>query len=158
MRGFLLRLAFSAALLAGAGGAGEAQAPAAPTAAAAPVEQGQRSVSNEARAARAKLEALKAQLDQNDAALARDLNDADLQRIRQEVDPLWQSTRAIIDEIQPRLDGARARLDQLGPKPKDPAAESPDVQRDRAEREAAVAELDETQRLARALLLQAEQI
>jgi small-conductance mechanosensitive channel len=159
MRGFLLRLAFSAALLACAGGAGEAQAPAAPTATAAPVEQGQRSVSNEARAARAKLEALKAQLDQNDAALARDLNDADLQRIRQEVDPLWQTIRATIDEIQPRLDGARARLDQLGPKPKEDAPpESPDAQRDRAEREAAVAELDETQRLARALLVQAEQI
>jgi potassium efflux system protein len=159
MRSFLLRLALSAALLAGAGGVGQAQAPPAGTAPAASAEPTPPSVSHETRAARAKLEALKAQLDQNDAALARDLNDAELQRIRQDVDPLWQGIRTVIDEVQPRLDAARARLGQLGPKPKEDAPpESPDVQRDRAERETAVAELDETLRLARAVLVQAEQI
>jgi potassium efflux system protein len=162
MRRFLLRLVLSAALLAGAGGTGYAQAPSAPGAqpnATGPEQPAPLVLSNETKAARTKLDTLKAELDQKDAALARDLNDAELQRIRQEVDPLWQRVRAIIDEIQPRLDAARARLDQLGPKPKEDAPqESPDVQRDRAEREAAVAELDETQRLARALLVQAEQI
>ena len=67
--------------------------------------------------------------------------------------------RALIGDLAPKLEAAKARLEQLGPKPKeDDPDESPDVARDRAERESAVAELDETQRLARAILIQAEQL
>ena len=54
---------------------------------------------------------------------------------------------------------ARPGSTSSGPKPKEgQPEESADVASDRAEREAAVAELDETQRLGRALLVQAEQL
>ncbi len=72
--------------------------------------------------------------------------------------PSPKRLRALVADLAPKLDAAKARLEQLGPKPKeDDPDESADVARDRAEREAAVAELDETQRLARAVLIQAEQ-
>src|SRR5215213_8792490 len=149
MRKVLVRLVLAAGLLGPAAAFGQANPP---TQAPAPPE-----VSVETKALRGKLDAFKLELDQKDAALSgRNLADADLQRLRQEVDPIWQSLREVVDELQPRLDAARARLEQLGPRPKEEAAQpSADVQRERAEREAAV---DETQRLARALLVQAEQI
>ena len=170
MRNLLLGLALSGVLLAGAAttaatqptgapSAAQPAAPAAPAADAAPEQAAALPLSNETRALRGRLEALKAELAQKDAALGRDLRDQDLQRIRQETEPLWQSIRDIIDELQPRVDAAKARLDQLGARPKEDAPqESADVQRDRAEREAALGELDETLRLARAILVQAEQI
>ena len=152
MRKVLVRLVLAAGLLGPATAFGQASPP---TQAPAPLE-----VSVETKALRGKLDAFKLELDQKDAALSgRDLADADLQRLRQEVDPIWQSLREVVDELQPRLDAARARLEQLGARPKEEAAQpSADVQRERAEREAAVVEIDETQRLARALLVQAEQI
>lgn len=117
-------------------------------------------VSAETKAIRATLDALKLDLDQKEAALSRrDLSDAELQGLRQQTEPLSGTIRGIIDDLQPRLDAARARLDQLGPRPKEGGPEeSADVQRERGERENAVAELDETQRLARALMVQADQI
>src|SRR4030095_10574516 len=67
--------------------------------------------------------------------------------------------RTLVADLAPKRDAAKARLEQLGPKPEEDAPEeSADVARDRAERESAVAELDETQRLARAVLIQAEQL
>ena len=107
-----------------------------------------------------KLDASKLDLDQKEAALnGRDLSDAELQGLRQGIDPIAESLRALVADLAPKLDAAKARLEQLGPKPKeDDPDESADVARDRAERESAVAELDETQRLARAVLIQAEQL
>ncbi|MDB5513171.1 MAG: mechanosensitive ion channel protein MscS [Enterovirga sp.] len=107
-----------------------------------------------------RLEATRAQLEQVAAALQRpSLSNADLQTLRAQVDPLAETVRGIIEELTPQLDAAKARLDQLGPKPKDGAApEGADVARDRTEREAALAEFDDTSRLARALLLEAEQL
>src|SRR5438067_2350965 len=55
------------------------------------------------------------------------------------------------------LEAARERLAQLGPKPKD-TQESADVAEQRVEREAAVTRIDETQRLARSLVVQGDQI
>jgi small-conductance mechanosensitive channel len=87
------------------------------------------------------------------------MSDADLQNIRQQIEPIIADIRTVIDEQTPRLEASKQRLSQLGPKPeKGQPEESADVARDRAEREAAVAELDETQRLGRALLVQAEQL
>ncbi|HEX2137181.1 MAG TPA: DUF3772 domain-containing protein [Microvirga sp.] len=117
-------------------------------------------VSSDTKAARAKLDAIKADLDQTEVSLdGRDLPDPELQALRQRTEPVAETIRTILDELNPKLDASRARLAELGPKPKagDPE-ESADVARDRSEREAAVAELDETQRLARALLVQANQI
>jgi small-conductance mechanosensitive channel len=112
----------------------------------------------EIRAVTAALETARAELDQQEAALRRpSLSDDELQSLRQRIDPVSERLRQVVAEIEPKLESAKARLDQLGPKPKDGAAEGPEVARDRAEREAAVAALDENQRLARTLLLQAEQ-
>ncbi|MFL4974205.1 MAG: DUF3772 domain-containing protein [Microvirga sp.] len=161
MRKVLVRLVLAAGLLGPAAAFGQANPPTqAPASAPAKPDAAPLEVSVETKALRGKLDAFKLELDQKDAALSgRDLADADLQRLRQEVDPIWQSLREVVDELQPRLDAARARLEQLGARPKEEAAQpSADVQRERAEREAAVVEIDETQRLARALLVQAEQI
>jgi small-conductance mechanosensitive channel len=117
-------------------------------------------VSADTKAIRAKLDAFKADLDQKEAAIqGRELTDADLQRLRQGLEPVADSIRQVVDDLAPKLDSSKARLDQLGPKPKDgQPEESADVSKERAEREAAVAEIDETQRLGRALLVQAEQL
>jgi small-conductance mechanosensitive channel len=117
-------------------------------------------ISAETKAARARLDGYKADLDQRELALqGRTLSNADLQNLRTQIEPMVTDIRAIIAEQAPRLEASKARLAQLGPKPTNgQPEESADVARDRAEREAAVAELDETQRLGRALLVQAEQL
>ena len=132
-------------------------APAPAPAAAAPAPT---TVSAETKAARTRLDGYKADLDQKEAAIqGRTMSDADLQNIRQQIEPIIADIRAVVDEQTPRLEASKQRLSQLGPKPeKGQPEESADVARDRAEREAAVAELDETQRLGRALLVQAEQL
>ncbi len=117
-------------------------------------------LSTETKAARAKLDGFKADLDQKELALqGRAQSDAELQNLRQQIEPIIANIRTVIDEQTPRLEASRQRLSQLGPKPANgQPEESADVARDRADREAAVAELDETQRLGRALLVQAEQL
>jgi small-conductance mechanosensitive channel len=112
------------------------------------------------RTMRARLDGFRGDLAQRELALAnRELGDPELQRYRAQIEPVADAIRGILDELTPRLDAGRARLEQLGPKPKDgQPEESADVARERSEREAAVAELDETLRLGRTLLLQAEQL
>ncbi len=133
-------------------------APAQPQAAApdAPVAN----VSAETKPARAKLDGFKADLAQKELALqGRTLSDAELQSLRQQIETIITDIRTVIEEQAPKLEASRQRLSQLGPKPAGgQPEESADVARDRADREAAVAELDETQRLGRALLVQAEQL
>jgi small-conductance mechanosensitive channel len=152
-----------------AGGLAQAQQPPQPSSPAATQNQPKTpaapapeapAVSADTKAARAKLDGYKADLDQKELALrGRAQSDADLQVLRQQIEPIIGNIRAVIDEQAPKLEASRERLNQLGPKPKEgQPEESPDVARDRSEREAAVAELDETQRLGRALLVQAEQI
>jgi potassium-dependent mechanosensitive channel len=118
------------------------------------------SISAETKAVRAKLDGFKADLDQKEAAIqGRTMSDPDLQNIRVQIEPIIAEIRTVVDELTPKLEASKQRLTQLGPKPdKGQPEESADVARDRAEREAAVAELDETQRLGRALLVQAEQL
>lgn len=112
------------------------------------------------KAARARLDGFKAELGQRESAIqGRMQSDADLQNLRQQIEPIIESIRTLIAEQAPKLEASKARLAQLGPKPKEgEPEESADAARDRSEREAAVAELDETQRLGRALLVQAEQL
>jgi potassium-dependent mechanosensitive channel len=138
-----------------------AQPQAAPQAAPAPAAAAPAtSISAETKAVRAKLDGFKADLDQKEAAIqGRTMSDADLQNIRVQIEPIIAEIRTVVDELTPKLEASKQRLTQLGPKPdKGQPEESADVARDRAEREAAVAELDETQRLGRALLVQAEQL
>ncbi|MGO4572257.1 DUF3772 domain-containing protein [Microvirga sp. 2TAF3] len=117
-------------------------------------------IPTDTKAARAKLDGFKADLSQKELALqGRSQSDAELQNLRQQIEPIIDNIRTVIAEQAPKLEASKARLAQLGPKPKEGEPdESADAAKDRSEREAAVAELDETQRLGRALLVQAEQL
>jgi small-conductance mechanosensitive channel len=109
---------------------------------------------------RTALETARIELEQAEAALRRPtLSGGELQDLRARIDPITERLREVVAEIDPQVEAARARLEQLGPKPKEGApAEGAEVARDRAEREAATATLADTQRLARASLLQSEQL
>jgi small-conductance mechanosensitive channel len=84
---------------------------------------------------RARIDAFRADLDQAETTLAsRDLSDADLQRMRERVDPALVTLRDMLNNLAPKADALKARLDQLGPKPDDKAPpESADVARERDE-------------------------
>lgn len=141
-RGFGLRLALAFAALLALMAAAFAQAPADP------------------QAPRARLDALRAEVQQIEATLgSRELRDADLQRLRQRIDPIVDEMRGVADTLGQRADQTKARLDQLGPKPAAGApAESADIAAERAAREKAQAEADEAARLGRAVQLRAEQV
>jgi potassium efflux system protein len=110
------------------------------------------------KAVRAKLDAAKADLAQREKELGRqDLTPIDLSRIRDGISPVADQLRTIVSRTEEPLEAARERLTQLGPKPKD-VEESPEVIQERAEREAHVTRIDETQRLAKSLLVQTDQI
>ena len=94
--------------------------------------------SADVKAARIRLDGYKGDLDQKERSLERDLSDADLQRLRQQTDPIADSIRGLLDELSPRLEAGRARLEQLGPKPKEGLPEeSADVARERLAAEVA---------------------
>lgn len=110
------------------------------------------------KAVRAKLDAAKADLTQREKDLGRpNLTTVDLARVREGITPVADEIRTIVDRLDQPLESARERLTQLGPKSKD-VEESAEVAQERVEREAAVARIDETQRLARSLLVQSEQL
>ncbi|AWB22160.1 mechanosensitive ion channel family protein [Methylobacterium currus] len=135
------------------------QPPAAPAAAPAepPKPPPQTPISEQIKQIRAQLDAEKADLDQREQALThRELNKDDLVLLREGIPPVADRLRQVVDHLGPRLDAAKERLNQLGPKPKEP--EGADVAQERAQREAGVAEIDDTLRLARSLLVQSEQI
>ncbi|ACA17470.1 MscS Mechanosensitive ion channel [Methylobacterium sp. 4-46] len=145
-----------------------AQAPAAPAGAAAAPDAAPKPadapkppptpISEQIKQIRAQLDSEKADLDQREQALTHhDLNKDDLALLREGIDPVAERLRHVIETLTPRLDAAKERLNQLGPKPKE-GAEAADVAQERAQREAGVAEVDETMRLARSLLVQSDQI
>jgi potassium efflux system protein len=111
-------------------------------------------------AQRAKLDAARVELDQIETGISgRGASDAGLLSLRAGIDPLADTVRGIADEISPRAEALRLRLKELGPKPDDKSpAETPDVTKERDDKQAQLNEIDETVRLARALLVQAEQI
>ncbi|MGU3540271.1 DUF3772 domain-containing protein [Methylobacterium sp. A54F] len=110
------------------------------------------------KATRAKLDAARADLEARQKELERpNLTPADLSRIREGIGPVADGIREIISNLEAPLEAARERLNQLGPKPKD-TQESAEVAQQRAASEASVVRIDETQRLARALLVQSDQL
>ena len=127
-----------------------AAAPAAKPAAPAPSPENQALLAN-LDDARKTIEDVEAQSGQADATSDQ------LQALRARLDPVTDRLRDLIAATEPKLDAARVRLNQLGPKPKE-GTEGADVAKDRTERDAAVGELDESLKLARALLVQAEQL
>jgi len=63
------------------------------------------------------LDKLGASLKQIEASLERhDLTDADLQALRQQIDPISAAVADALDRLTPRLAAIKTRLDQLGPK------------------------------------------
>lgn len=124
-----------------------AQAPAAPAAVAANPQ-------------RAQLDTLRNELTQIESLVtSREATDAELQRQRFRIQPLLEQLRSLVDEQIPRVEQARLRLEQLGPKPAEGAPpESAEVQRERDARTKSFADADETLKIARAALLQAEQM
>lgn len=110
-------------------------------------------------AQRTKLEGIRLQLDQLEAGVARRETDQALQQVRPTLEPLAEQVRNVVTELTPRADAIRSRLKELGPKPDDKSPpESPDVAKERDERNASLNEVDETIRLARSLLVQVDQI
>ena len=115
-------------------------------------------VSEGIKTVRERLDEIKSDLDSREKAVSgRNVGAADLTRARDGIEAQSDRIRRIIELLDPRLEAARERLAQLGPKPKD-GEEGEDVAKQRAEREHAVTEIDETQRLAKSLLVQSGQI
>lgn len=110
--------------------------------------------------ARARLDAVRTELAQIETTLASpEASDTELQRQRIRLQPSLDQLRAIIDEQTPRVDQAKLRLDQLGAKPDANAPqESAEITRDREVRAKAYADADETLKIAKSSLLQAEQL
>ena len=130
--------------------------PAVPAPAAKPAPKA--AVSEALQTMRGGLEQIKGDLESREKAVTGpNVGSGDLARARDGLDAVADRIRHVIDLLTPRLDAARERLAQLGPKPKE-GEESADVARERAEREGEVAEIDGTQRLAKSLLVQADQI
>ncbi len=105
------------------------------------------------------LDKLSASLKQIEASLERhDLTDADLQALRQRIDPISDAVASALDSLTPRLAGIKARLDQLGPKPDDSAPpESPAVTAERADQQKLYNDTDELSKRARLLAVEADQ-
>jgi potassium-dependent mechanosensitive channel len=105
------------------------------------------------------LDKLSASLKQIEASLERhDLTDADLQALRQRIDPISDAAASALDRLTPRLAEIKARLDQLGPKPDDSAPpESPAVTAERADQQKLYNDTDELSKRARLLAVEADQ-
>jgi small-conductance mechanosensitive channel len=105
------------------------------------------------------LDKLGASLKQIEASLERhDLTDADLQALRQQIDPISEAIAEALDRLTPRLAEIKERLDQLGPKPNDSAPpESPAVTAERADQQKLYSDTGELLKRARLLAVQADQ-
>lgn len=102
---------------------------------------------------RSTLETIEQELDADGRA------DADLSRLRQSLDGSRGDILAIIADLTPRAEALKAQLEQLGAAPEDGAQpESESIASERAEKSAALAELNTGTKLAEALLVHANQI
>ena len=92
-------------------------------------------------------------------SLARhNLTAAELQALREQIDPLSDSTRATLKRLESHLAAIKERLDQLGPKPDAKAPpESPAVTAERTSQQKSYTDISEVVKQARALAAEAEQ-
>lgn len=133
-----------------------------------PPARGQTSVAQAPATAPAPAPALTgAELDKSAAALKqveislerRDLTDADLQALRQQIGPIGDALNSAIERLAPRLAEIKARLDQLGPAPDDKAPpENPTVTEERAAQQKSYSDADELSKRAGLLAVRADQI
>ncbi len=106
-----------------------------------------------------RLDAARTALEQIDKQLDTDgKQEADLSRLRQSVDEVRGDVVAIIEELTPRAQALNAQLEQLGPAPKEgEPPESEGIAKERAEKDAALAELNTGIKLAEALMVHTSQ-
>ena len=106
-----------------------------------------------------RLDGARISLDQIESGLKRgDLSDADLQRLRGQMDPVSADVQTALDELAPQYDAVKTRLDQLGPKPAEKAPpESESAAAARAGEEARLKPIDDLIRRARLLGVEIEQ-
>ncbi len=111
-------------------------------------------------AIRSQLDALRLELDSIETGLnTRPIGESALQESRKRVDVIAQSVKSIADEQSPRAEAIRSRLKELGPKPDEKAPpESPEISKERDDREKALKDVDDTVKLARTLSVQSEQL
>ena len=109
---------------------------------------------------RTKLDGMRLELDQIETSVTtRITSDSALQANRKRVDVIAVDVKSIADEQAPRADAVRSRLKELGPRPDEKVPpESPEITKERDEREKALKDIEETVKLARALLVQSDQL
>ncbi len=109
---------------------------------------------------KAQVEGLKLELNQIEAGLERrSLSTEVLTVQRQRLDDIGIQLRKFGDELNPRAESLRSRIKELGPEPdsKSPP-ESPEIAKDRADRDRALKEVDELIKITRSAALQASQL
>ncbi|MBV8568862.1 MAG: mechanosensitive ion channel family protein [Methylobacteriaceae bacterium] len=111
-------------------------------------------------AARNRLDTANAALQQVELTLERrDLSDAELQQLRQQIDPIAASIQTAVEELTPQLNAAKARLDQLGAPPSDKTTPEPEATTEaRNEQQKLFNDVDAAFRRAHLLALQATQL
>lgn len=109
---------------------------------------------------RTRIEAIRQELNSIEGNItARSNTDAALQTTKKRVEELSRSVKTILDEQAPRAEAVRSRLKELGPKPDDKAPpESVDITKEREDREKSLADIEETVKLARAIIVQSDQV
>ena len=118
------------------------------------------SLAQEQSAIRSRLDGLRLELDQIETSVTtRTTSDIALQSNRKRIDEIATDIKTVADEQSPRADAVRSRLKELGPRPDDKSPpESPEITKERDDREKAVKDVEETVKLARALLVQSDQL
>ena len=104
------------------------------------------------------LDSTRASLERIERTLERpDLPDSALQSLRTELGPIASANEELLEDLQPRLEGARARLEQIG-KPTPGTPEAALAATERAELQKQFDELDGQVKRARLHAVQAEQL
>ena len=112
-----------------------------------------------AQTAHQRLDGVRATVEQVEQALKRaELSDAALVELRARVEPLTKVLEEVMGELTPRHDSLRARIDQLGAKPADKSAESPQVASEREDLQKQFDEVDTVLKRARVLEVQLDQV
>lgn len=108
----------------------------------------------------ARIDQVRAELDQIEATLKRDsLDDATLGALRARIEPLSAAVDDAVAQLQPQLKAADARLEQIGAPPAEgQPAESPDVAKEREAQTGARQKIDEQIKRGRLLQVEATQV
>ncbi len=109
---------------------------------------------------KAQVEGLKLELNQIEAGLERRSLSTELLGVqRQRLDDIGIQLRKFGDELNPRAESLRSRIKELGPEPDSKSTpESPEIAKDRADRDRALKEVDELIKITRSAALQASQL